>query len=318
MTHMRTEIIKLNKRNLKKTLQRAAEHLSQGELVVFPTETVYGIGANALNEKAVKKIFAAKGRPADNPCIVHIAELRQLKVLAENVNPLEKKLAKKFWPGPLTIILKKKKNISRIVSGGLSTVAVRMPRHTFARSLITAVGAPLAAPSANLSGRPSGTTAKDVYADLKGKVPLIIDAGPTAIGLESTVVKIKGNKIYILRPGAVTKETLEKKVGIPAIYARGRALRASPGTRYRHYAPRAKVEILENASVLAQRAEDLKKKKIKFGTLKYKNLKLMSRNLYADLRKLDRRGARVILALAPKESGLGFAISDRLARASVR
>ena len=316
---MKTEIAKLTRKNFKSVLGRAQTLIRKGKLVVFPTETVYGLGADATNERALEKIYKAKGRPSDNPIIVHVANLRQLKLLAQNPSFLEQKLIKRFWPGPLTIIFSKRKKISNIVSGGLSTVAVRMPSHPFARDLISQAGVPIAAPSANISGRPSGTLGRHLLEDLSGRVDLIVDAGPSGIGLESTVIKIEKDKILILRPGAVTREMLKKVSGQEVVFAKSKKdLQFSPGTKYRHYAPKAKLEIFKDARALKKRLAILKKKNKKVKILKKRNLKEASKNLYRDLRALDARGVDVILAGAYPAQGLGAAIMDRLRRASMR
>ena len=316
---MKTEIAKLTRKNFKSVLGRAQTLIRKGKLVVFPTETVYGLGADATNERALEKIYKAKGRPSDNPIIVHVANLRQLKLLAQNPSFFEQKLIKRFWPGPLTIIFSKRKKISNIVSGGLSTVAVRMPSHPFARDLISQAGVPIAAPSANISGRPSGTLGRHLLEDLSGRVDLIVDAGPSGIGLESTVIKIEKDKILILRPGAVTREMLKKVSGQEVVFAKSKKdLQFSPGTKYRHYAPKAKLEIFKDARALKRRLAILKKKNKKVEILKKRNLKEASKNLYRDLRALDARGVDVILAGAYPAQGLGAAIMDRLRRASMR
>ena len=312
---MQTETIKLTKENRQRTLNRAASIIKSGGLVVFPTETVYGLGANVFDEEALKKIFIAKGRPSDNPIIVHIATVEQLQELTDNISSLEQKLIDTFWPGPLTIIFKKRKNISKVVSGGLPTIAVRMPSHPFARDLILVAGVPIAAPSANISGRPSGTIGEHIFVDLEGRVNMIINAGSSDIGLESTVVRVNKNNISILRPGAVTHEMLEKFA--PVSFASDKKeLQASPGTRYRHYAPKAKLEILESKDALEKRLEDLRKKNIKVGILSRRDLKDTAKNLYRDLRALDAQGVDVILCESFPEEGLGVAIMDRLKRAA--
>ncbi|OGI92545.1 threonylcarbamoyl-AMP synthase [Candidatus Nomurabacteria bacterium RIFCSPLOWO2_01_FULL_46_18] len=316
---MKTEIAKLTRKNFKSVLGRAQTLIRKGKLVVFPTETVYGLGADATNERALEKIYKAKGRPSDNPIIVHVANLRQLKLLAQNPSFFEQKLIKRFWPGPLTIIFSKRKKISNIVSGGLSTVAVRMPSHPFARDLISQAGVPIAAPSANISGRPSGTLGRHLLEDLSGRVDLIVDAGPSGIGLESTVIKIEKDKILILRPGAVTREMLKKVSGQEVVFAKSKKdLQFSPGTKYRHYAPKAKLEIFKDARALKKRLAILKKKNKKVEILKKRNLKEASKNLYRDLRALDARGVDIILAGAYPAQDLGAAIMDRLRRASMR
>jgi len=316
---MKTAIIKLSAKNRGKAAARAAQLIQSGQLVVFPTETVYGLGASVDDEKALKKIFKAKGRPSDNPIIVHVATLKQLPLLAHRPSLLEQKIIKKFWPGPLTIILKKKRRISSLVSGGLPTIAIRMPSHPFARSLILKANVPIAAPSANISGRPSGTLGRHLFEDLSGRVDLIVDAGPSGLGLESTVIKIEKDKILILRPGAVTREMLKKVSGREVVFAKSeKDLQSSPGTRYRHYAPRAKLEIFKDTRALKRRLAILKKKNKKVGILRKRKLKETAKNLYRDLRALDARGVDIILAGAYPTQGLGAAIMDRLRRASMR
>jgi len=313
---MKTKIIKLTKNSFRQAINRAATQILRGQIVVFPTETVYGLGANALSPLAVKKIFKAKGRPIKNPVIVHVASRKQLEQLVYPPTNLEKRLMQKFWPGPLTLILRKKPRVSKIVTGNLSTVAVRMPKHKFALELIKKSGVPVAAPSANVSERPSGTHTQHIYEDLKDKVPLIVDAGTSSIGVESTVVKIEKNKIFILRPGAITKEMLERAAHTPAILPKNKYLKSSPGTQYRHYAPEAKIEIFKNEAKLQKRKKTLRNKKIKI--LKYKSLKEMSHRLYRDLRQADLEKAEKIFVVAVPRRGLGLAIMDRLQRASMR
>src|SRR3989344_3321948 len=316
---MKTEIAKLTRKNFKSVLGRAQTLIRKGKLVVFPTETVYGLGADATNERALEKIYKAKGRPSDNPIIVHVSNLKQLEEVAEKISNTEKNLIKRFWPGPLTIIFKKRKVISKIVSGGLPTIAVRMPSHKFARDLIVKARVPIAAPSANISGRPGGTDVKLINEGLRGKVPLIVDAGRAKIGLESTVIKIEKDKILILRPGAVTREMLKKVSGREVVFAKSeKDLQSSPGTRYRHYAPRAKLEIFKDTRALKRRLAILKKKNKKVGILRKRKLKETAKNLYCDLRALDARGVDIILAGAYPTQGLGAAIMDRLRRASMR
>ncbi len=333
---MQTEIVKITEQNSKEVLSKAANIIKNGELVVFPTETVYGLGANVFDEKALAKIFLAKGRPSDNPIIVHVGEKEQLKKLTDNVSENQKKLIDAFWPGPLTIIFEKKKDISNIVSGGLPTIAVRMPSNIFAHELIKLAGVPIAAPSANISGRPSGTTGQDIYDDLSGEIEMIIDTGPSNIGVESTVVKINDDSLLILRPGKITKEMIEKVISLSVVFAKNKNdLQASPGTKYRHYAPKAKLEIVSKKEMKNQ-AEILKNKNLKVGIMateqnknlfeKYlpnifvlgdeNNLEEISKNLYSALRFFDARDVDVILCQKFLSKGLGVAIMDRLERAS--
>ena len=191
-------------------LNAAADAINQGKLVLFPTETVYGIGANALDKEAVKKIYTAKGRASDNPLIAHISNIEMLEQLAIEIGEVEKKLIKNFWPGPLTIILKKTTIVPDIITGGLDTVAIRMPSNEIAHKLIEYSNCPIAAPSANISGKPSGTQIEDIIEELDGKVEYIIDTGKVDIGVESTVIRVVNNTVHILRPGKITPEDIEK------------------------------------------------------------------------------------------------------------
>lgn len=315
---MKTLLLKLSKTNEQEILKKAAKVIKSGGMVVFPTETVYGLGANALEAEAVKKIFLAKGRPGDNPVIVHIATEKDLKNLVQDVTPLQEKLIKKFWPGPLTIIFDKKENVPSVVSGGLNTVAVRMPANHFARELIKLTRVPIAAPSANISGSPSATAGTHAFTDLEGKVNAIVDAGFSEIGLESTVVKIEKDLVLILRPGAVTKEMLENVVypSIVLFATDEKDLNASPGTKYKHYAPKAKLEIFDSKEELEKRKEELEKENKKVGILEKTNPEEASRNLYHGLRELDAQGMDVILTESYPDSGLGAALMDRLRRAA--
>lgn len=312
------QTLKLTGHNHKDIAKQAARVIKAGGLVVFPTETVYGLGANALDEKAVKKIFEAKGRPSDNPVIVHIANKKDVSAIAREISPLQEKLMDKFWPGPLTIIFKKGKNISSAVSGGLDTVAVRLPAHDFAKDLIKASGVPIAAPSANISGRPSSTEWSHVFEDLEGKVDMIVDGGSSDIGLESTVVKVEKDLLLILRPGAITKEMLEGSVYPDVVLFAGDAsdLRASPGTRYKHYAPKARLEILSTPAKLQKRKEELEGAGKKVGVFSRRNPEEASRHLFRDLRTFDREGADVILCLAFPKEGIGAALMDRIRKAA--
>ena len=232
------------------SLSLAADLLARGELVAFPTETVYGLGANALNREAVLSIFAAKGRPADNPLIVHVWNRAQLDDLCE-VTPVARRLMDAFWPGPLTILMEKKEAVPAEVTAGLPTVAVRMPSHPVAAAMLKACNLPIAAPSANRSGKPSPTTARHVLEDMDGRIPLILDGGSCEVGLESTVLDICHGKPCILRPGGVTRAMLEAVLG--EVDVAGSVLRPlqkgetalSPGMRYRHYSPDGQVTLVE-------------------------------------------------------------------------
>jgi L-threonylcarbamoyladenylate synthase len=247
---MKTEYLQVNPENLdRRPFRKAGDLLRQGEVVAFPTETVYGLGANALNANAVKKIFLAKGRPHDNPLIVHIAEFEQLKPLVQGISEKAYVLMHRFWPGPLTLIFPKSNLVPNEVTAGLDTVAVRMPRHPVALKLIKEAGVPIAAPSANTSGLPSPTEGAHVLADLNGKIPLILDGGETEVGLESTVVDVTVEPPLILRPGGVTLEEIEDAIGQaaydPGLSKDKNETPRSPGMKYTHYSPKADVFIVD-------------------------------------------------------------------------
>lgn len=245
---MITETIRAADDNVDEELTRAAEALRNGEVVAFPTETVYGLGANALIEDAVREVFKVKGRPADNPLIVHLADPNQLPEICRDIPETAMKLFHRFSPGPLTLVLKRHPNISDAVTAGLDTVAVRFPEHPIARKLIRLSGVPVVAPSANLSGSPSPTRAWHVEQDFTGAIPFIIDGGSCRVGIESTVVDMTGDIPVILRPGAVTEEMIRDELGIETgtkTRVTGSETPKAPGMKYRHYAPRADVYILD-------------------------------------------------------------------------
>ncbi len=251
---MNTEIITITPgEDLAEALRRPAEILRAGGLVAFPTETVYGLGANAFEPEASARIYAAKGRPSDNPLIIHIAEVSQLSLVTDAVPEAALRLAKAFWPGPLTMILPRKETVPKRTTGGLDTVAVRLPSHPVARALIRESGCLIAAPSANLSGRPSPTTAAHVREDMDGRIDCIVDGGPVSIGLESTIVDLTEEKPLILRPGYITKEALmdvlsdvDYDPNLSSETASGPP--KAPGMRYRHYAPKGEMWVVEGAA----------------------------------------------------------------------
>ena len=261
---MKTAVRKIGKEELntaegRQILAEAGALLRAGELVAFPTETVYGLGADALQPEAAKKIYAAKGRPSDNPLIVHIADISSLSRIAEEVPEAARLLADAFWPGPLTMILKKSAEVPRETTGGLDTVAVRMPEHPAALALIRAAGGFVAAPSANTSGRPSPTRAEHVYEDLNGKIPLILDGGEVGIGLESTIVDLSVDIPTILRPGYITEEMVREAAGAARtdpglISENSKEPPKAPGMKYRHYAPKAEMTLVsgEEEAVVAK------------------------------------------------------------------
>ncbi len=319
-------------------LQQASALLRRGQVVAFPTETVYGLGANALDENAVRAIFAAKERPADNPLIVHVADRSQLEGLCE-VTETAEKLMNAFWPGPLTMLLKKTDRIPAVTTAGLPSVAVRCPRHPVALALLRTCGLPIAAPSANRSGRPSPTTAQHVYEDMTGRIPLILDGGPWQVGVESTVADLTGEVPCVLRPGAVTAEDIAAIVGDCTVadsvmrpLKEGEAA-PSPGMRHRHYAPKAKMTVYigedqavanaicevydrtENAAILThtaamplyggRRAFDL-------GDTPEEGAHL----LFQRLREMDEAGCALILAQGWPPEGKALAVMNRMARAA--
>ena len=320
-------------------IHEAAQLLQAGEIVGIPTETVYGLAADATNSAAVKKIFEAKGRPQDNPLIVHISRMEELDKVVREVPQAAIRLAEHFWPGPLTIIMKKSDAIPNTTSAGLDTVAVRMPSHPVAREIIRASGLPLAAPSANLSGLPSPTTAQHTFRDLNGRVPLVIDGGPCEVGVESTVITVAGDKPTLLRPGYITKEQLQDALGCEVALssailnklAEGEVA-ASPGMKYKHYSPKANVIILkgtfeEYRAYLAEHAEDGAFAMCYEGEEKLLNLPCIpcgraddpasqAHALFAALREADDRNARVVYAHCPAQDGLSMAVYNRLIRAA--
>lgn len=317
-----------------KDIQIAGKILAGGGLVAFPTETVYGLGADALNDGAVKNIYAAKGRPSDNPLIVHIAEKDDIKPLVKEVTPKAKALMDAFFPGPLTIILPKSDKVGKTVSGGLDTVAVRMPINETAHALIKASGCPIAAPSANTSGLPSPTRAKYVIDDMMGKIDAIIDGGDCEYGVESTVITLATEVPTLLRPGAITKEMLESVIGevyvAPAVLEgmKDNEVAASPGMKYKHYAPKAKVVIVKgdkekyekfvnsrkNAYALCFDGDNIAIPKVTYGR---ENDDLsQAKELFDALRHLDELGAKKVYAHIPHKDGVGMAVYNRLIRAA--
>lgn len=330
---MDTKIIDI-KTEYDRALKCSAELLKNGEVVGIPTETVYGLAANALDENAVKKIYIAKGRPSDNPLIVHISDLSELAPLVEEIPEKVKIMAEKFWPGPLTMIMKKSDKISDTVSGGLSTVAVRMPKSEYARAIIKSCGLPLAAPSANLSGSPSPTNAKYVFDDMDGRIPLIIDGGSSEIGVESTVITFAENPPRLLRPGGVTLEEMTELIGEINVddavlhkLADG-ATAASPGMKYKHYAPNADITLIKSsfdefkklvesednisALVFDGEGENLSCPTVEYG--KIDDGYSQSARLFDALRELDEMGATKVYARCPDTKGMGLAVYNRLIR----
>ncbi len=324
-----------------KELKECAEIIINSGIVVFPTETVYGIGGNALSIKAVMKIFEAKGRKLDNPLIVHISNKKMIEDLALEISDIENRLIDTFMPGPFTIVLKKKDTIPSIVTAGLNTVGIRMPSNNIAKTIIQYTGLPIAAPSANISGKPSGTNINDIKKELINKVDCIIDGGSTNIGIESTVVKVIDNVPTILRPGRITAGDIKKKIGIVRINnkifekTKEDEKVESPGMKYKHYAPDTKCMLIysrddlkmikrineltnqiDNCVVLGF-AEHKKyincKQFIQIGSKK--NLDLICKNIFKNLRKIDKLSCNLAIIEGLEQNEIGLAIMNRLLRA---
>lgn len=332
---MNTQILSTKDKDIK----IAASILKAGGLVAIPTETVYGLAANAFCEKAVKKIFIAKGRPQDNPLIVHISSLSELSQLCADIPEYARPVIERFWPGPLTILFKKSPQVNDTVTCGLDSIAVRFPSHPVAQTIIRAAGVPLAAPSANLSGRPSTTTFNHVLEDLDGKIDAIVDGGDCQVGLESTVLDLRIRPPRILRPGGTTVEELQEVLPDliidPAVYHSlpPESAPPSPGMKYRHYAPKSPVVIVQGPEdrvisyIRSKAGPDC-------GILCYnENINLfptgivvaygsrqdianLAHNLFDRLRRFDETPVRMIFAQCPDETGIGLAISNRLNKAA--
>lgn len=325
---------------LEKDISYAAELLRAGEPVGMPTETVYGLACDAYNPDAVRKVFAAKGRPADNPLIVHIADLADWQLLVTEIPPLARKLAERFWPGPLTIILPRSERIPAVTAGGLDSVGVRLPAHPIAQAMIKAAGVPLAAPSGNRSGSPSPTTSAHMLADMDGRIPAIVEGGSCLCGVESTVIAFDSpDTVRVLRPGFVTPEQLQTTVPHVTVDAAVLGQLApdapapSPGMKYKHYAPRAQVTLIEgtqetvllyleshreagmcamvfDADAAACQAHGIP-------CCPYGNTdEARAAAFFAALRDLDTKGITHIYVRAPRTDGVGLALYNRLIRAA--
>ena len=329
-----------NKQNYE-AIKDAASVIKKGGLVLFPTETVYGIGANGLDENAVKNIFIAKGRAQDNPLILHVSSFDMVEEIASDITELEYKLMDAFWPGPFTIILKKKDIVPNVVTGGLDTVAVRMPENIVANKLIEYAALPIAAPSANISGKPSGTCLEDILDELGPKMDYIIDGGKCAVGIESTVVKVEGENVRILRPGKVTKEDIENVVSsvildehiFKDLTPEDKVL--SPGMKYKHYAPSTKCKLVYSNDNLKM-VEKINELSSKYDSVtvicsnenqdKYKgmnvltygskeNISEIASNIFTLLRRVDETNSDIVFIEGTEKSGIGIAIMNRLIRA---
>ncbi|SFE23271.1 L-threonylcarbamoyladenylate synthase [Peptostreptococcus sp. D1] len=332
-----------------KVIERFGKMLADGKTVIFPTETVYGLGANALDEQAASKIYVAKGRPSDNPLLVHVAEREDINPLVVDMDERAKKLIDRFWPGPLTIVFKKSDLIPKVTSGGLDTVAIRMPSDKVARALIKASGVPIAAPSANLSGKPSPTKPEHIIADMNGRVDGILVGGFCDFGVESTIVDLSENVPMVLRPGAITLEMLKEALGAvrldPSLSSHSDNIKAkAPGMKYKHYSPNANIfmvtggidRLVELSEFLLEMKDNAEKKiailcmkqnvaRFDELKLKFRNVNVFSlgstyeevaRNLFDVLIALDKRNIDVAYAEAFEEKGIGVAIMNRLKKSA--
>lgn len=329
-----TQVLELDPEHpQREAIETAASIIRNGRLVAFPTETVYGLGADAMDENAVRRIFEAKGRPADNPCIVHVDSREMLDRVAWGIEAKAEGLIHRFWPGPLTLVLGRKPEVAPSVSAGLSTVGVRMPGNRIALALIHAARTPIAAPSANTSGRPSPTTAAHVLDDLGGRIEMVLDGGRTNIGIESTVLDMTTDPPLILRPGRVTPEMLSEVIGPVGRTASDQELRRSPGTRHPHYSPVARVILIEHGS--PESLEQVCREHLKHGSVSLIGHTLLkiddpsfysiqlgqsggeyARSIYKALRDADKKNPDVIVVEGISDTGEGEAVMDRLRRAA--
>ena len=331
----------LIKKPTKTSIEKACDLIKNGDVVAVPTETVYGLAADCKNPEAIKKIFEAKGRPMDNPLIVHISNLNQLNGIVQDFNKDAETLSKKFWPGPLTIIMPKGEAVCNETCAGLDSVGVRMPANKIAHEIIEKSNTPFAAPSANRSGKPSPTSAEDVFQDMCGRIPLIIDGGQCSAGVESTVISVLEKTPVILRPGVITKEMIESTLNKEVKLSKGITEEVkseekvlSPGMKYKHYAPNADITIVrgklqnfikyvnkntfldKNIYILCFDGEEkyFKLPAITYG--KKDDPPSQAKNLFSALRKLDSLGASAAFARCPEQSGISLAVYNRLLRSA--
>lgn len=332
---METLVLDLRAGEQKRKIATAAEIIKRGGIVAMPTETVYGLAASAMDDSAIEKVFIAKGRPQDNPLIVHIDSTEMLGSVAKDIPEIAFTLAEKFWPGPFTMVLEKAQGIAKSVSAGLSTVAVRMPDNAVARELIRVSGLPLAAPSANISGYPSPVTAAHVINDLSGRIDAVLSADDCTVGVESTVVSLVTTPPRLLRPGAVTVEQLREYlpdlVVDPAVLAEleSGTKAASPGMKYKHYSPKTQVVLVEGESEVysdfVNKTENCvavcfeNDSGIKIPSIVYGNANdeaTLAKNIFAVLRQLDAKAYKTAYVHAPSKTGIGLAVYNRLIRAA--
>lgn len=343
---LQTRVLCLDENNIDlNAINEAGDIIKRGGTVAFPTETVYGLGANALDPDAVKKIFKAKGRPQDNPLIVHISDFDEITPLVSEIPEIAKKLMEKFWPGPMTIIFKKSPLIPDETSAGLDTIGIRMPSNLIARALIKSAGVPVAAPSANISGRPSPTDVESCIEDLSGKVDMIIGGANCEVGVESSVIDVTVDPPCILRPGGITLEmfkTIDDRIYIdPAILEKPKAdlKPKAPGMKYRHYAPKAPVRIIQGTeekviSYINKTAEEYADSGKKIGIIatdetkdkytggivvslgKREDIDAIARNLFKALRSFDNEDVALIMSESFEEKGKGIAVMNRLKKAA--
>lgn len=343
---MKTEIVVIDENNIdKEAIERAGKILKEGGLVAFPTETVYGLGGDGLNPQSSKKIYAAKGRPSDNPLIVHITNMEALSKIVKEIPKDALKLADKYWPGPLTMIFEKNDVVPLETTGGLNTVAVRMPSHKIARALIDAAGGYIAAPSANLSGRPSPTIAKYVIEDMDGRIEMIIDGGASDVGLESTIVDFSEGKPMILRPGYITQKMLEDALKEEVVWDRAiidadcKQAPKAPGMKYRHYAPKGELIIVEGPredviKKINELSKEARESGFKTGVIATEETKEyyvadliksvghkgredeVAHHLFRILREFDDEATEKMFSESFAESGVGAAVMNRLLKAA--
>lgn len=343
---MKTKLVKINQmENTEEEMKEAADYIRSGEVVAFPTETVYGLGGNGFCEDAVRKIYEAKGRPSDNPLILHVCSMDMVKELALEIPDTAKKAMECFWPGPMTVILPKTDRVPGCVTGGLDTVAVRMPDHETALELIRKAGVPIAAPSANTSGRPSPTKAEHVMEDLNHRIPMILDGGPVKVGVESTIVDFTEEEPVILRPGRITKEDLERAVGRSvkmntSFKGQENGVPKAPGMKYKHYAPKAKLilvlgddreKVTKKMNELAVKEHGQGRKVGIIGTDetlaeyqadevvsvgKRSNMETVAANLYDVLREFDHKNVDIIYSEGFEGEPLEEAVMNRLVKAA--